>query len=257
VNASPLVCRLDALDAAARRRHAQLRLELMSQIRDVEELPDGWELEFPADADSIRKVSEWMSLERLCCPFLSFGLSFRGDSDGATLRLTGPEGAKELLRSELFGGSPPEAPWEIGTMRPEELPQLAALLKENRLPLAGLEDHLEAAIVARKDGDVVGSAILEIYGREALLRSVAVDSRLRGRGLGIRLAEGALALARQRGVERVFLLTETAAQFFPKLGFRVIYRSDVPQSVRQSAEFQGACPASAVAMEKSIASEVT
>ena len=133
-----------------------------------------------------------------------------------------------------------------------ELPQLLALLERNRLPLEGVEDHLVGAIVARVDGSVVGSAVLEVYGREALLRSVAVDEDQRGKGLGIRLTEEALAVAQRRGVERVFLLTETAMQFFPKFGFRVIFRSDVPESVQLSAEFRGACPVSAIVMEKRI-----
>lgn len=58
-----------------------------------------------------------------------------------------------------------------------------------------------------RDGAVVGCAALEYHGRAALLRSVAVDNRLRGRGLGRRLVERALqvdqeALAVVRGDEQ-------------------------------------------------------
>jgi amino-acid N-acetyltransferase len=249
----PLVCRLDALDAESRRRHASLAADLAGRIREVRELTDGLEVAFHAEAATLRDAMEWMTLERACCPFLDFALNLPSGSEIAWMRLTGPPGTRDLLRSELAmaaGSTPGQA--EIGKARSGELQQLLSLLERNRLPLEGVQDHLEAAIVARLGGTVVGSAVLEVYGSEALLRSVAVDADQRGKGLGLRLSEEALALAAHRGVERVFLLTETAMQFFPKLGFHPIYRSEIPKSVQRSAEFRGACPESAVAMEKRI-----
>jgi GNAT superfamily N-acetyltransferase len=89
---------------------------------------------------------------------------------------------------------------------------------------------------------------LELYADGALLRSVVVDASAQGQGLGHRLTEAALTLATDRGASVVFLLTTTAAQFFPRFGFEPISRDDVPESVRQSVEFQSRCPASAVVM---------
>ena len=87
-----------------------------------------------------------------------------------------------------------------------------------------------------------------MYGRDALLRSVAVDPSLRGTGLGQRLTRAALDRAKASGVTRVFLLTETAAAFFPKFGFTTIERAGVPDSIRGTVEFASACPASAHVM---------
>ena len=64
------------------------------------------------------------------------------------------------------------------------------------------------------------------------------------------LTEAALALARARDERAVFLLTTTADRFFPRFGFERITREDVPESVRQSIEFESACPASAIVMRK-------
>ncbi len=100
-------------------------------------------------------------------------------------------------------------------------------------------------MIARDGDEVVGSAALEPYGAAALLRSVAVDARLRGEGLGQRLTRAALDLARDRGVATVYLLTETAADFFARFGFHAIDRSAVDAAVQQSVEFTSACPASA------------
>jgi amino-acid N-acetyltransferase len=139
---------------------------------------------------------------------------------------------------------------EIGPLAAEELPALLALLSRCRLPEAGVRDHLGSALAAREADRLVGSAVLEIYAEGALLRSVAVESGRRGRGLGVRLTEKALELARERGTRRVYLLTETATGFFPRFGFQAISRSDVPVSVRASLEFTTACPQSALVMEK-------
>ncbi len=50
----------------------------------------------------------------------------------------------------------------------------------------------------------------------------------------------------------MFLLTETAAHFFPRFGFRAISRGEVPESVRASLEFTTACPKSALVMERAL-----
>ena len=124
------------------------------------------------------------------------------------------------------------------------------LLDSEGLPLAGLAEHFAHALVARRHGQVVGSAALEVYDRGALLRSVAVSRALRGTGLGVRLTEEAIARARALGSPAVYLLTTTAGGFFPRFGFAPITRDEVPESVKASVEFRSACPASAIVMRK-------
>ena len=133
-----------------------------------------------------------------------------------------------------------------------DLPALLALLRQSALPTAGLAEHLDTTLVARDAGRVVGSAALELYGTAALLRSVAVAPELRGQGLGQELTRHALALARRSGARTVYLLTETAAAFFPKFGFRPIKRGEVEPAVRASPEFTTACPQSALVMATSL-----
>ena len=116
------------------------------------------------------------------------------------------------------------------------------------LTLDGLEAHLAATIVARDATSLLGCAALELYGTDALLRSVAVAAEHRGKGLGEALTAAAIALARQRGVRGIYLLTETAERFFPRFGFEIISRDAVPAVVKASAEFTTACPASATVM---------
>jgi amino-acid N-acetyltransferase len=51
----------------------------------------------------------------------------------------------------------------------------------------------------------------------------------------------------------LYLLTETAAEFWPRFGFVRIARDAAPPGVRDSAEWSGGCPASAVAMRLDLA----
>ncbi len=129
-----------------------------------------------------------------------------------------------------------------------DLPGIPSLLGARGLPSDGLEDHLESTLVARESGRIVGSAAVELHGPHALLRSVAVDGRHRGGGLGQRLTREAPEHARSRGAPEAFLLTETAAAFFARLGFGPGARTAVPEPVRGSVEFVSACSAGASAM---------
>ena len=140
------------------------------------------------------------------------------------------------------------APVEIGPARHGDLAAVRTLLTQSGLPAGGLEDLGDTLLVARSGRRIVGSAALELYPPAALLRSVAVDATLRGTGLGVRLTEAALALAVERGIARVYLLTETAGEFFPKFGFRTVTRDEVDPAVKESQEFSSLCPESAQVM---------
>jgi len=132
-----------------------------------------------------------------------------------------------------------------------DLPAILALLDRASLPREGVSDHVEGFFVAEGEGSdkpIVACGGLERYGKSALLRSVAIIPEARGEGLGSRVVEALVAFARREGSESLVLLTTSAAAFFSRFGFRVISRDDVPDAVRRSREFQGACPASATAL---------
>jgi amino-acid N-acetyltransferase len=144
----------------------------------------------------------------------------------------------------------------IETARPADADEIAGLISTNHLPLDGLREHLDTAVVARLNGKVVGVAALEVYKDGVLMRSVAVAPALHGQGLGHRLTNAVLQLARDLEAPHAYLLTTTAEEFFPKFGFERIERADVPASVQASIEFRSACPASAIVMRKVLSSTV-
>ena len=145
----------------------------------------------------------------------------------------------------------------VASVRPardSDLDAIESMLRANDLPIAGVRDVLEHFLVA-VDPDaarVIGAIGLETYGTDALLRSAVVDPTWRNRQVGRSLVDHLRDAARDRGIHALYLLTTTAERFFTRLGFRVVDRADVPDSVRRSVEFVSACPASATVMMSTV-----
>ncbi|MFY1636038.1 amino-acid N-acetyltransferase [Solwaraspora sp. WMMB335] len=94
------------------------------------------------------------------------------------------------------------------------------------------EDVQEFWVAERSsDGAIVGCGALHVMWEDlAEIRTVAVDPRLRGRKIGHRIVSELLAVARELGVARVFVLTfET--EFFAGFGFAEIDGAPVPHQV--------------------------
>lgn len=86
---------------------------------------------------------------------------------------------------------------------------------------------------------VVSCVALENYGSElAEIRSLAVDPERRGRRVGTKLLEFALAEARRRGIARVFAVTH-APEFFVRQGFEPTSRNTLAEKVERDCR---ACP---------------
>jgi N-acetylglutamate synthase-like GNAT family acetyltransferase len=125
------------------------------------------------------------------------------------------------------------------------------LLRHAGLPLDGLTTQFPGAYVVVRDGPrLIAAAGLETYGSVGLLRSLVVAEPARNRGLGRLLVENRLARARESRLERVFVLTTSAARYFEALGFRAVARAEAPAELAACAEFAGACPASAACLAR-------
>lgn len=139
--------------------------------------------------------------------------------------------------------------FEIRSARAGELDALVQLLEAARLPLDGVAAGFpQSYAVACVNEQVVAAAGLEPYGGAGLLRSVVVHDTVRGHGVGRALVEERLDHARELGLNRVFLLTTTADGYFRALGFTPAERGEAPAEMQNSAEFAGACPASAACL---------
>ena len=135
-----------------------------------------------------------------------------------------------------------------------DLPAVEDLLATSDLPLDGVRENFSDFVVAEDRGAITGAIGLEKFGSVALLRSAVVSSDNRGTGVGSRLVVQLLERAGEQGIEELYLLTTTAEKYFPRFGFTRTTRSAVPDAVKASAEFQGACPDTAVVMTRRVKS---
>ena len=94
-------CSLTALTVEQRKRHAELRKALGESLKEVQELPDGYAFRLPDDAKTIVNAAEFITYEKLCCPFFKFNLEIESSSQSVWLKLTGREGVKQFLKNEF------------------------------------------------------------------------------------------------------------------------------------------------------------
>ena len=100
---SPIACDMGAIDPGLRARHVAAGAQLFRAAEEIRELPDGYAFRLPPDADALLKAAEFISLERLCCPFFGFALEVEPEGGPVWVRLTGREGVKAFIREEVSG----------------------------------------------------------------------------------------------------------------------------------------------------------
>lgn len=108
-----LACDLTVFTPEQRERLRGLVRQVFDACRQADELPDGFRLRFPAgsatapgapgDAALALAVTEWITLERLCCPCITFAVEFEAARGPLTVRMTGPDGIKPFLLAEFTG----------------------------------------------------------------------------------------------------------------------------------------------------------
>ena len=145
-----------------------------------------------------------------------------------------------------------DAPVSVRAASITDLPTILALLADAGLPLDGVAEAFEHGVVADAGGAVVGAAAVERYGRDGLLRSVVVSPALRGTGLGRTLVTAAEGLARDLGIRDLHLLTETASDWFARLGYAAMERAAAPEGIAGSWEFRFACAERGVLMRRTL-----
>ena len=80
-------------------RYNELVFRLRSAMRDRNELAEGYSYPLDSTKITLAEVSEWITMERLCCPFLIFQLERVGED--SRLMMRGPDRLKAVLRAEF------------------------------------------------------------------------------------------------------------------------------------------------------------
>src|SRR6185369_3938202 len=102
-NQSPLACDMTAIPAEQRASHLAKSREFFSQIEETSELPNGYAFRFAGEPNMLQRLADFVSLEKLCCPFLRFEIEVEAENGPVWLRLTGRDGVKEFIREEISG----------------------------------------------------------------------------------------------------------------------------------------------------------
>jgi hypothetical protein len=95
----PVACCLS--DAVLREREATLLAQFKSAVIATEEIPDGYAFRVPGDKKWIGVIAELMMAERECCPFLAFEVAALPNMGPVIVRVIGPAGTREFLRTVL------------------------------------------------------------------------------------------------------------------------------------------------------------
>ena len=100
---SPIGCRRDTgeFNLEESERYKTLMEGMRSAIQEMKELPDGFAFRFPSDPPVIANLADWITLESRCCSFFNFALEIEPYDGPVWLSLTGGEGVKEFLQTEI------------------------------------------------------------------------------------------------------------------------------------------------------------
>jgi amino-acid N-acetyltransferase len=135
-----------------------------------------------------------------------------------------------------------------------ELNEIVSLLAENDLPVSDISpSHPPRFFGVRVDATLAAVVGLDLFGSVGLLRSLAVSPAYRGRGMARELVVFVERFAASHGVETLFLLTTTAADFFVKLGYLTASRPNAPAVIQATPQFSDLCPSSSVFLSKRVA----
>jgi len=129
-----------------------------------------------------------------------------------------------------------------------DLAAIKILLNSSKLPSSDCDQHIENFIVAEERGKIIGTGGFEICGTNGLVRSIVIAPEYRGNGIAKEIYQQIENGAYSLGINTLYLLTESATEYFKKLGFVIKKRSETPKSIMQTKQFKELCPSSAAVM---------
>ena len=140
----------------------------------------------------------------------------------------------------------------IKELNSEEFETVYTLLQESELDSSDLKQRNIRLFRFEENDQIIGVGGLEIVDDLALLRSVAISKKQQNKGLGKQLVTQIEKSAKESGLSALYLLTNTATEFFKAIGYLQIHRDDFAEPLKQTAQFSGLCPVTAITMKKQI-----
>lgn len=98
---SPFACDMTAIEPEQRETHVDTIKSLFKSVEEVTELQNGYRFRLPNDSETLRRTTQFIALERLCCPFFAFSVDVEAEGGATWLSLTGREGVKRFILAEV------------------------------------------------------------------------------------------------------------------------------------------------------------
>lgn len=81
------------------------KIEVIALLKDnilkKEELSNGYQCTFTGSDKTLDQVITFIKAERQCCNFLTFNIVIEDDQSNIILNITGPDGTKEFINTEM------------------------------------------------------------------------------------------------------------------------------------------------------------
>lgn len=94
-------CDMSALTPEQRVRYDELVRIIRPQVIEFREMAAGYAARLPSEPEVVLRAAEFITLERLCCPFFNLAVEVENNRGPLWLNISGPEGIKPFIRAEF------------------------------------------------------------------------------------------------------------------------------------------------------------
>lgn len=94
-------CDMFALTPDERTHHASASEALFAEVQEIRESANGYTFRLPQESSTLPRVADFITYERLCCPFFAFNVEVEPQGGPIWVGLLGEEGVKAFIIAEL------------------------------------------------------------------------------------------------------------------------------------------------------------
>ncbi|WP_017725982.1 GNAT family N-acetyltransferase [Halalkalibacterium ligniniphilum] len=120
-----------------------------------------------------------------------------------------------------------------------DLLEIKQLVVKAGLQASGIEENLnDFLVVETEEQEMIGTVGLECFGKQGLLRSFVIDSQKWTGQHSVAFLQLALAHAKQKQIETIYLYARQSSELFQQLGFAEVEKAAVPFLLRKAPYYQ-------------------
>jgi hypothetical protein len=101
-NSKPIACDVTTLTKDETKFLTAVSFELFATIQEVKNLSDGYAFRLQENSDTIRRLFDFVALDRICCPFVLHTIVVGAKGEAVWLHLTGYGETKHFITSEFM-----------------------------------------------------------------------------------------------------------------------------------------------------------